>query len=102
MKTGTRLRSLVCDGEVVIVRAENITGAIECGGHPMSETREAGATACPIAEGLDGGLVLGKRYEFVGDGQRLEVLVTKAGKGTVALEGVPLVLKAAKALPSSD
>ncbi len=42
----------------------------------------------------------GKRYadEEVG----IELLCTKAGQGSLWLNGVPMVLKQAKALPSSD
>lgn len=101
MKTGTRMRSQVCDGEVVVVRVENITGTVECGGHPMSEAKSE-YTPQTIVDGFDGGLLLGKRYEFVSDSERLEVLVTKAGKGTLALRGLPLTLKPTKALPTSD
>lgn len=32
----------------------------------------------------------------------MEVLCTKPGQGTLALNGVPLPLKAAKPLPASD
>jgi hypothetical protein len=43
---------------------------------------------------------LGKRY--TDEGGTLEVLVTKAGPGTLANGTTPLVLKAAKPLPASD
>jgi hypothetical protein len=45
------------------------------------------------------GNAMGKRYVDV-DGA--EVLVTKAGAGTLAIGDVPLTLKAAKPLPASD
>jgi hypothetical protein len=46
------------------------------------------------------GTQLGKRYadETVG----IELLCTKAGEGSLALNGEPLLLKEAKPLPSSD
>ncbi|MCU1614581.1 MAG: hypothetical protein JWO98_2121 [Frankiales bacterium] len=43
---------------------------------------------------------LGKRY--TDPTEALELLVTKAGAGTLAADGVPLTVRAAKALPSSD
>ena len=46
------------------------------------------------------GTKLGKRY--VSDAGDLELLCTKAGDGSLGLEGVLLKLKEAKKLPSSD
>lgn len=43
--------------------------------------------------------VMGKRYV---DATGAEVLVTKAGAGTLTVGSTPLVLKAAKPLPASD
>lgn len=42
----------------------------------------------------------GKRY--TDEAETFELLCTKAGKGSLSLAGEPLVLKAAKPLPSSD
>jgi hypothetical protein len=47
-----------------------------------------------------GGSLLGKRHADP-DGV-LELLVTKAGNGTLAVDGNPIPLKDAKPLPSSD
>ena len=44
--------------------------------------------------------LIGKRY--VEESSGLEVLCTKSGQGQLALDGVALVLKTAKPLPSSD
>jgi hypothetical protein len=100
LKSGTRLRSAVCDTEVVVVRAPASVIEIWCGGSemlPAGTDRPGDAT--PRA-GHDGGTLLGKRYasEEVG----LEVLCVKAGKGALSLAGEPLAVKAAKPLPSSD
>jgi hypothetical protein len=46
------------------------------------------------------GTLLGKRYADEDLG--VEVLCTKAGTGTLALDGTPLPIKAAKPLPASD
>ena len=49
---------------------------------------------------LAGGTQLGKRYADESSG--IEVLCTKAGDGTLTLDGSPLEIKGAKPLPSSD
>lgn len=48
---------------------------------------------------LSGGAVMGKRYV---DDSAAEVLVTKAGAGTLSVGATPLALKEAKPLPASD
>ncbi len=48
---------------------------------------------------LSGGAVMGKRYV---DDSAAEVLVTKAGAGTLSVGSTPLALKEAKPLPASD
>jgi hypothetical protein len=53
----------------------------------------------PHADAREGAL-LGKRY--VEDALGLEVLCTKAGEGTLAVDGTALPIKDAKPLPSSD
>ena len=46
------------------------------------------------------GSLLGKRY---GDpDETVEVLCTKAGPGSLALDGVPLAVRVTKPLPASD
>jgi hypothetical protein len=49
---------------------------------------------------LMGGTQIGKRY--VDEADTIQVLCTKAGDGTLALDGKPLVIQAAKPLPASD
>ncbi|MBI1180672.1 MAG: hypothetical protein GC201_08945 [Alphaproteobacteria bacterium] len=95
MKPGTRLKSSVCDTEVVIVRPPREQVTLECGGAPMGGEAGAGLDAAH-AEGT----LLGKRYvhEPVG----LEVLCVKPGKGSLSVAGTALTLKDAKQLPSSD
>lgn len=95
MKAGTRLKSTVCDTEVVVIRCGG--GSIECGGAPMSEAGGDGAE--PNAD-FAGGSVMGKRY--VDAAGTLELLCVKPGKGSLALDGVKLDLKEAKPLPASD
>jgi hypothetical protein len=96
LKAGTRLKSGVCDAEVMVVKPGNGDVALTCGGAPMSATPERTA---PDPE-LMGGCQIGKRY--VNKDQSLEVLCVKAGKGSLAVNGEALGLKDAKKLPSSD
>jgi hypothetical protein len=101
LKPGARLRSQVCTTEVIVVRPPTQEVELSCGGKPMVELgTEVDAEATP-APGLDTGTLMGKRYT-TDDDSPLEILVTKAGAGTLAAGDVPLVQKDAKPLPSSD
>ena len=95
MKPGTRLKSAVCDTEVMVIRAG--AGTIECGGHPMSEDKQDAGTP---AEAHAGGTLIGKRY--VDDAHSFELLCVKPGKGSLSIDGVALSTKDAKPLPASD
>ena len=73
---------------------------VTCGGTPLLELGAPPRSGATIAEGAAAGTQIGKRYvNAAGD---LELLCTKPGKGSLASAGQPLVLKAAKPLPSSD
>jgi hypothetical protein len=100
LKPGARLRSTVCTTEVIIVRAPKEDVEISCGGQPMvplgTDVPEGGSVSADFA----GGTQLGKRYADEETG--IELLATKAGEGSLALNGQPLLLKEAKPLPSSD
>jgi hypothetical protein len=100
MRTGRRYRSLVCTTEIIVVRPLAGDVALSCGGVEMSDVllgRDANATPHP---GFDGGTLLGKRY--TDSSGLLEVLVTKAGTGSLALGEELLTIKESKPLPSSD
>jgi hypothetical protein len=62
---------------------------------------EPAAGQAPAA-GLDRGSQLGKRYTTGDTDDPFELLVTKAGDGTLTADGAPLVFKEAKPLPASD
>jgi hypothetical protein len=99
-KAGSRWRSAVCDTEVVVVRAATTDVELGCGGQPLvplDAERPAGLT---IDAGLAEGSPVGKRYADAGSG--VEVLVTKAGAGSLTVDGRPIPRKDAKPLPSSD
>lgn len=100
LKPGTRLKSAVCDTEVMVVRAAALEVTLACGGAQMMPLGAVRAPDAAPAAGLGGGTIVGKRY--VDEAERFELLCTKAGRGTLTLDGVPLTVKQAKALPSSD
>ena len=99
IKNGTRLQSQVCDTQVIVVKAADSLDELRCGGQPMlalDAERPVGAT--PDSVFADGSL-MGKRYV---DERGAEVLVTKAGAGTLSVGETALSLKEAKPLPASD
>ena len=96
MKAGTKLKSAVCDTEVVVIRTSG--APVECGGAPMAPERPTQRGALDPAFG--GGTKIGKRY--VDAANTLELLCTKAGLGSLSSGGVALQLREAKPLPSSD
>jgi hypothetical protein len=99
IKNGTRLQSQVCNTQVIVVRAADSLDDLRCGGQPMlmlDAERPTGGT--PDATFADGS-AMGKRYVDEGGA---EVLVTKAGAGSLSVGTELLVLKEAKPLPASD
>ena len=96
MKPGTKLKSAVCDTEVMVIKGMNFE--VGCGGKPMSDA--APETAADIDPAFAEGTQVGKRY--VDDGGSVELLCVKAGKGSLSMSGTPLHIKDSKPLPSSD
>ena len=100
LKAGTRLRSAVCSSEVMVVAAPKEEVEISCGGAPLialDAEPPAGGSLSPEASG---GSQIGKRY--VSEAGDLELLCTKPGQGSLAVNGALLTVKGAKPLPSSD
>jgi len=96
MKPGTKLKSAVCDTEVMVIRGSDLTAM--CGGVAMGpEKPTEPATADPD---LSQGTQIGKRY--VNAAGTVELLCVKAGKGSLSIAGETLQIKDAKPLPSSD
>jgi hypothetical protein len=62
--------------------------------------RDEESSGAAIQAGDDGSSLLGKRY--VDETSEIEVLCTKPGDGTLAVDDRALELKSAKPLPSSD
>jgi len=96
MKPGTKLKSAVCDTEVMVILGADV--AIECGGAPMALERPA--TGGEPDPSFAAGSLMGKRY--VDEAGTVELLCVKPGKGSLSIGGVALRTKDAKALPSSD
>ncbi|MGH3637883.1 MAG: hypothetical protein ACRDUX_02535, partial [Mycobacterium sp.] len=75
----------------------------------LDDLKAGGAPLVPVGGDVDAGLeldpalsdgnLMGKRYV---DDAGAEVLVTKAGKGTLSIGTAPLAIKEAKPLPASD
>ena len=100
LKAGVRLKSAVCDTEVMVTRAAAAEVNLTCGGSEMIEMATVHAAGVqPDAAHATGSLV-GKRY--VDEQDRFEFLCTKGGKGSLAIDGGAMTVKQAKALPSSD
>jgi hypothetical protein len=97
MKPGSKLKSAVCDTEVMVIRGGADT-IVECGGSPMAE--QAPAERRTIDPNFAKGTRIGKRYVDA-DG-KIELLCVKAGQGSLSVSGVALQTKDAKPLPSSD
>lgn len=99
MKSGSRLKSQVCDTQVIVVKASDSLVDLRCGGAPMVALDAEKDTALVLDPALSSGAVMGKRYI---DETGAELLVTKAGAGTLTVGETPLSLKEAKPLPASD
>jgi len=98
---GQTLASTVDPTTVVIIRCPSDDLEITCGGAAMVDPRgpEAGRTGTADPEQMAGSQ-LGKRYADAELG--VELLCTKGGPGTLAVNGAALLIKGAKPLPASD
>ena len=100
LKPGSRWKSAVCSAEIVVVRPAKGDVSLECGGAPMVALGEPVAAGGAVSADHAAGVSIGKRYVDAESG--LEALGSKAGEGSLSLDGRPLTLKDAKPLPSSD
>ena len=99
LKAGSRLKSAVCSSELMVVVAPEGDVNLTCGGAPVIELA-ADASGGDIDPDHKTGTQMGKRYtNEAGD---IEVLCTKPGEGSLAIDGTALEIKGAKPLPSSD
>lgn len=100
LKAGSRLKSTVCNTEVIVVKAPAGDVEVTCGGAPMALAGEEAADKGTPAADAAGGSALGKRY--VNEDETLELLCTKPGDGSLGVGATLLKLKEAKPLPASD
>ena len=100
LKAGSRLQSAVCDTQAIVVRAPKDEVDLRCGGHPLVAQGTEKPAGLAIDAAHSGGSLMGKRYADEALG--LEVLITKAGAGSLSIGAEPLLQKDAKPLPSSD
>jgi hypothetical protein len=100
LKAGSRWASQACETEVVVVRGATQPVSLECGGHPMVPITDDHSAKVELDPSFSGGSPVGKRFANPEVG--VELLVTKAGTGSLALDGVAVPLKDAKPLPASD
>jgi hypothetical protein len=99
IKNGTRLQSQVCDTQVIVVKTAESLDDLRCGGQPMVGVGADKSGDVALDPAFADGNAMGKRY--VDDGSA-EVLVTKAGAGSLSVGSAVLTIKEAKPLPASD
>jgi hypothetical protein len=100
IKAGSRVKSTVCNAELMVIAAPAGDVEIQCGGAAMIELGGESPAGVALDPNFKGGVALGKRY--VSESADLELLCTKPGEGSLSVGGVALTLKEAKPLPSSD
>ncbi|MEJ7582865.1 MAG: hypothetical protein WKF43_02030 [Acidimicrobiales bacterium] len=100
LRPGLRLSSVVCEAQVVVVRAPEAEVDIGCGGAPMVEAGADGPSGAVLDGSLGDAPLIGKRY--VEDETGVELLCSRAGTGALTVDGRVMVAKGAKPLPSSD
>jgi len=84
----------------MVIRAEAGALRLECGGAEMIGLAESPPPGAQLDPAWAHGSLIGKRYADAEE--RLELLCTKGGEGSLAANGAALLVKQAKALPSSD
>ena len=100
LKLGSKLKSAVCDTQVMIIRTVPEPLDLCCGGVPMIEANMATTDGARLDPTFADGSLIGKRYIDAQD--RVELLCTKGGAGSLSLAAERLQVKQPKALPSSD
>lgn len=100
LKPGSRWKSAVCDAELVVVRPPKTPVSLECGGHPVIPHGAERTGGLALSDDHAAGSAAGKRYADPETG--MEVLCSKAGAGSLSIDGRPIGATEAKKLPSSD
>lgn len=100
LKLGSRHKSAVCETQVMVIRAIAEPADLCCGGVSMIEMNADAPSGAALDPGFAGGSLIGKRYIDAAD--KIELLCTKGGRGSLSLGPDAFEVKQAKALPSSD
>lgn len=100
ISVGLRLVSQVDGTEAIVVSADTPDVELSCGGHPMVAKGSAVEPGLSPAAPDVAGTEVGKRYRH--DELGVEVLVIRAGTGSLRIGAEPLLVNAPKRLPSSD
>jgi hypothetical protein len=100
LKPGVRLKSAVCETQVMVIKTAGGEHDVRCGGVEMLEMTAPDAAGGAVDPAFAEGSMMGKRY--VNADESIEFLCTKGGKGSLSLDGAPILAKQAKALPTSD
>lgn len=100
LKPGSRWKSAVCDAEFVVVRPPKTPVTLENGGHPVVPHAGDKPEGAVLSDAHAAGSQAGKRYADAETG--LEVLCSKAGAGSLSIDGRPIGATEAKKLPASD
>ena len=100
LKPGNRLKSAVCETEIIVVKAPEGGAQVTCGGTEMAAPEDIAEPSGQVSGDASEGTLLGKRY--INEDESLEVLCTKAGEGSLGSNGTPLQEKESKPLPASD
>lgn len=99
-KAGARLKSVVCNSELMLIVAPSQDVKLTCGGAEVIELGGDPPADAAIDPEQKQGTQMGKRY--TNESGDIEILCTKPGEGGLAVDGVALAVKGAKPLPSSD
>ena len=100
IRAGSRLKSSVCQTEVIAVKAPGTELDIRCGGVPMIDPTGSMPDDASPSDGAMNGTQMGKRYVDAND--TIELLCTKPGEGSLGLGDELLTIKESKPLPASD
>ncbi len=104
LKTGARLKSAVCEGEVMVVSAPDADTTLTCGGIVMVDAASDAGDRTGDRAAVDPdhavGIRIGKRY--ISEDGTLELLCVKSGEGGLAADGKLLLQKDTKQLPKTD
>jgi hypothetical protein len=100
LKPGQRLYGANDSAEFIVVKAPPDAVNLSMGGVPPMLSREEPSGSETTPSGASVALGMGKR--LVDAEGTVELLVTRSGNATPAIDGRPLHLKESKPLPASD